>query len=292
MCVLSCVCACIVSGHGDHLDLLVLALLTAFQSLLGLPWLCAATVRSINHVKALHVYASDRSASTATAAADSTAAASASTEASASASGLAASGVSSGSVVVGTVEQRLSGFLIHGIIGVVVVGYRPLLRAVPKPALSGLFFYLGQSALRGNQMFERCVALLTDPALDPPGKPWARCAAAANRPGIERSGGIPGGGVPPPTVLAYTLVQVACLVCLVAVKDNSIAGVLFPVVVACLAPLRCALPALGAALNRLQLVACHGADGHRAAGTGGGTALSVPNIFDFALVARLDLADE
>ena len=38
-------------GKGDHQDMLVLAALTAFQSLLGLPWLCAATVRSINHVK-------------------------------------------------------------------------------------------------------------------------------------------------------------------------------------------------------------------------------------------------
>ena len=36
-----------------HLDLLVLALLTAGASLCGLPWMCAATVESINHIRSL-----------------------------------------------------------------------------------------------------------------------------------------------------------------------------------------------------------------------------------------------
>ena len=39
-----------------HLDLAVLALLTAATSLCGLPWMCAATVESINHVRSMTVY--------------------------------------------------------------------------------------------------------------------------------------------------------------------------------------------------------------------------------------------
>ena len=40
-------------GHGYHLDLFVLANLVAICSTLGLPWFCAATVRSISHVQSL-----------------------------------------------------------------------------------------------------------------------------------------------------------------------------------------------------------------------------------------------
>ena len=36
-----------------HLDLLVLAVLTGLTSLCGLPWMCAATVESINHIRSL-----------------------------------------------------------------------------------------------------------------------------------------------------------------------------------------------------------------------------------------------
>ena len=44
-----------VKGEGYHLDMLVMSVLTAVMSVLGLPWLIAATVRSINHLKALAV---------------------------------------------------------------------------------------------------------------------------------------------------------------------------------------------------------------------------------------------
>lgn len=39
-----------------HLDLFILGLLTAATSLCGLPWMCAATVESINHVRSMTVY--------------------------------------------------------------------------------------------------------------------------------------------------------------------------------------------------------------------------------------------
>lgn len=42
-------------GSGFHLDLLLIILLGALCPLFGLPWLTAATLRSITHVNALTV---------------------------------------------------------------------------------------------------------------------------------------------------------------------------------------------------------------------------------------------
>jgi len=81
-------------------------------------------LRSVNHVKALHEYERAHP-------------------------GLL---TSSKLEVCGTRENRLSGFLIHALIGATVVWFRPLLRSVPNAALSGLFLYLGLSALKGNQV--------------------------------------------------------------------------------------------------------------------------------------------
>ena len=40
-------------GGGYHIDLAIVGLLTAIFSLFGLPWLVAATVRSLNHLRSL-----------------------------------------------------------------------------------------------------------------------------------------------------------------------------------------------------------------------------------------------
>lgn len=45
----------LVKGSGFHLDLLLIVTLGAMCPLLGLPWLTAATVRSVTHVNALTV---------------------------------------------------------------------------------------------------------------------------------------------------------------------------------------------------------------------------------------------
>ncbi|CAM9505104.1 unnamed protein product, partial [Phaeothamnion confervicola] len=46
-------------GYGMHLDMLIISGLVAACSALGLPWLVAATVRSLAHVKSLAVYKTD-----------------------------------------------------------------------------------------------------------------------------------------------------------------------------------------------------------------------------------------
>lgn len=83
---------------GMHADMLVISLLTAVQSLIGLPWLVAATVRSLSHVGALSKYDDNGK-------------------------------------VVGTVEQRLTGVSIHSLIACVVLFASPrkLLAQVPLP---------------------------------------------------------------------------------------------------------------------------------------------------------------
>lgn len=43
-------------GAGFNLDLFLMGLLTFLCSLLGLPWMCAATVRSFSHLNALSVW--------------------------------------------------------------------------------------------------------------------------------------------------------------------------------------------------------------------------------------------
>ena len=47
-------------GAAYHLDLAALAFITLGSSLLGLPWMCSATVQSLNHVRALSTYVSRR----------------------------------------------------------------------------------------------------------------------------------------------------------------------------------------------------------------------------------------
>ena len=44
-----------VKGHGYHLDLLLIGLFTLAFSLFGLPWIVAATVHSVNHLKSLSI---------------------------------------------------------------------------------------------------------------------------------------------------------------------------------------------------------------------------------------------
>merc|ERR1719263_306003 len=105
------------------MDLLVVALNTLVFSLLGMPWLVAATVRSVNHLRAL-------------------------TSLDDSSSG----GQEPVKVVT---ETRVSGFVIHLAIGASVLYARDLLTRIPQCVLMGLFLYLGLSAVKGNSFLER-----------------------------------------------------------------------------------------------------------------------------------------
>ncbi len=173
---------------GMHQDLLVISLLTAATSIVGFPWLVAATVRSISHVRALSKFDKDGS-------------------------------------IVGTREQRITGLSIHTLIGCCVLfsGPRNLLAQVPTPVLMGLFMFLGTSALPGNEMFERITGLFKDPTVAKKER-WS--------------------SVPKKITNIFTLVQIACLGAMIWVKESPI-GVLFPIIIALLAPLRFGLEKYG-----------------------------------------------
>lgn len=173
---------------GMHADMLVISICTFLTSLVGLPWLVAATVRSISHVRALSKF--DKNGK-----------------------------------VEGTIEQRVTGLSIHALIGSCVIFSKPrsLLSQVPLPVLMGLFMYLGTSALPGNEMFERIKGFFKDGSIAKKEK-WS--------------------SIPKSIVNLFTAIQVACLYAMFWVKSSPI-GVLFPVVIAMLAPLRFGLEKSG-----------------------------------------------
>lgn len=174
---------------GMHLDMLVIALLTAAQSIVGLPWLVAATVRSISHVASLSEYDKEGK-------------------------------------IVSTKEQRLTGAAIHTLIGccVLFTGPRRFLSNIPLAGMMGLFMYLGTSSLPGNEMWERVIGVFKDKEIAPKER-WTD-------------------KVPNATVNLFTAIQVACLGTMFWVKESPI-GVLFPVVIALLAPIRFGLEKTG-----------------------------------------------
>ncbi len=173
---------------GMHADMLVISICTALTSIIGFPWLVAATVRSISHVRALSKFDNDGN-------------------------------------IEGTIEQRVTGMAIHALIGSCVIFSKPryLLTQVPLPVLMGLFMYLGVSALPGNEMFERIKGLLKDSTLAK-NERWST--------------------VPAKITNLFTAIQVACLYAMLWVKSSPI-GVLFPIIIALLAPLRFGLEKSG-----------------------------------------------
>mmetsp|Transcript_10641 Transcript_10641/g.25314 ORF Transcript_10641/g.25314 Transcript_10641/m.25314 type:complete len:552 (+) Transcript_10641:190-1845(+) len=183
--------------NGSHIDLLVVSVCTLCCSILGLPFLAGATVRSINHVRANAVWEAQDPKE----------------------------GAPVAPKLVGIREQRVTNFAIHALIAASVLILRPVLSRVPLAVLMGLFLHLGTSALTGNQMWERIVEVLEDPELTPI-MPWKDHVSI-------------------PKVQLFTLVQCVCLYGMFAVKNNATVGVLFPLIVALLGPIRWALEASG-----------------------------------------------
>ncbi|CAL4062275.1 unnamed protein product [Meganyctiphanes norvegica] len=114
-------------GGGYHLDLFVLAILIAVCSIMGLPWFCAATVLSINHVNSLKLESES-----------------------------AAPGEKP--QFLGVRENRVTHILIFLFIGLSVV-MTPVLRKIPMPVLFGVFLYMGIASLKGLQFFDRILIM-------------------------------------------------------------------------------------------------------------------------------------
>ncbi|XP_039221674.1 anion exchange protein 2 isoform X2 [Crotalus tigris] len=122
-------------GSGFHLDLLLIVAMGGFCALFGLPWLAAATVRSVTHANALTVM------SKAVAPGDKP-------------------------KIQEVKEQRVTGLLVAILVGLsIVIG--DLLRKIPLAVLFGIFLYMGVTSLNGIQFYERLHLLLMPPKHHP-----------------------------------------------------------------------------------------------------------------------------
>lgn len=106
-----------------------------------MPWMCAATVRSITHVSALTVMSTTHAPG-------------------------------EKPYLVEVKEQRLSAFLVALLIGLSVL-MSPLLRLVPMAVLFGVFLYMGVASIDGIQFFDR-IKLLFMPVKHHPNTMYVR----------------------------------------------------------------------------------------------------------------------
>lgn len=116
---------------GAHIFFLV-------SSIFGLPWMCGATVQSVNHVKAM--------------------------------SKTKVNEETGKEEVVDVVESRLTGFVIHALIASTIF-LLPLLRFLPIPVVSGVFLFLGRKLMTGNTFLQRVKALFVSPSKLPTDHP-------------------------------------------------------------------------------------------------------------------------
>lgn len=122
-------------GTAYNIDMVALGLITTVLSIFGLPWMCGATVQSMNHVKALTSMKFDE--------------------------------VKNEVVVDEVVETRMTGFIIHALIaGTILV--LPILRYVPIPVVSGIFLFLGRKLMTGNAFLRRIMDAFAEKKRLPP----------------------------------------------------------------------------------------------------------------------------
>ena len=178
-------------GSGYHLDLFIVGLIVLVGSIFGLPWIVAATVHSLNHVRSLATHR------------------------------VVDDGGQVREEIVSVRENRVSPLLVHVLIGASLM-FLPLVAQIPMSVLFGLFLFMGFATLAGNEFFERVRMWVMDPRLYPESHHFM-------------------GKVPIKVVHAFTAIQVACLAALWALKSSAL-GLLFPVLIAMLVPIRRALP--------------------------------------------------
>ncbi|RXM35915.1 Anion exchange protein 3 [Acipenser ruthenus] len=116
-------------GSGFHLDLLLIVTLGGLCPLFGLPWLTAATVRSVTHVNALTVMSK-------------------------------ATAPGEKPKIREVKEQRVTAMMVAVLVGLSIV-MADILRLIPLAVLFGIFLYMGITSLTGIQLYERLLLLVT-----------------------------------------------------------------------------------------------------------------------------------
>ena len=113
-------------GAAYNYDTLIIAFMIAVNSMLGLPWLVAATVRSLNHIHAM------------------------------------ATKTPSGAFIK-VQETRLSGLGIH-VMCLITIFALGLLKLIPMPVLYGVFLFMGLVSLGTNQFWHRILLIFKQPS--------------------------------------------------------------------------------------------------------------------------------
>ncbi|KAJ8389965.1 hypothetical protein AAFF_G00112500 [Aldrovandia affinis] len=114
-----------VKGSGFHFDLLILVTMGGIGAIFGVPWLSAATVRSVSHANALTIMSKGPKPE-----------------------------------IEKVLEQRVSGVLVAALVGISIL-MEPVLKMIPMTALFGIFLYMGVTSLSGIQLWDRILLLLT-----------------------------------------------------------------------------------------------------------------------------------
>ncbi|CAF4754662.1 unnamed protein product [Rotaria sp. Silwood1] len=112
-----------VKGTGYHLDILIAGVLISISGLFGLPWICAAPVRSIAHVASLSKYSKTHAPG-------------------------------EKPRLIDIKDQRLTNIGVHILIGCTIFA-APIIRKIPVAALFGIFLYFGIVSISGTQLFSR-----------------------------------------------------------------------------------------------------------------------------------------
>lgn len=109
-------------GAAYNLDMVAMGIITGVLSIFGLPWMCGATVQSMNHVRAM----ADTKRNEETGQME----------------------------ITEVTETRLTGFIIHAMLTSTIL-LLPLIKKIPIPVVSGVFLFLGRKLMTGNTFFRR-----------------------------------------------------------------------------------------------------------------------------------------
>jgi len=109
-------------GAAYNLDMIALGIITGVLSIFGLPWMCGATVQSMNHVRAMAETKFNEETNQ--------------------------------MEITEVTETRTTGFIIHAMLASTVM-LLPVIKKIPIPVVSGVFLFLGRKLMTGNTFFKR-----------------------------------------------------------------------------------------------------------------------------------------
>lgn len=135
-------------GAGFNLDLFIAALMMNLNSFFGLPWMCAAPVRTLAHWASLTVYSSNYIPG-------------------------------EKQKLIQVREQRLTNIAVHLAIGLCLLT-KDVLKMIPVSVLFGIFLYFGIVSLSGTQLYER-IKLIFIPSKYLPNVVYARGVRPSKR---------------------------------------------------------------------------------------------------------------